>query len=136
MHGVGAGSLVGTAGANGNFTVELDLNEAAPLLDVGGSISFDAVWIGPTRERLTASGTTGIQFSPFTVTLTTGVTLSDLVPGRTFGIIASVDSPDGPPEQNVVVRPCCSVTASCPLSALRCSLQAARALCALRNVRR
>eukprot|EP00892_Ulva_mutabilis_P003496 jgi/Ulvmu1/1518/UM011_0248.1 len=118
--GEAQGSLVGTAGANGNFTVELDLNEVAPLLDVGGSISFDAVWIGPTRERLTASGSVAIQFTPFTVELTTGVDLEALVPGRTFGIVAAVDSPNGPPSQDVVVtavpitQALCEAVAGCP----------------------
>lgn len=99
-----AGSLIGTAGANGNFTVELDLSEVAPLLDVGSSVSFDAVWIGPTRERLTASGSTSVQFSPFKVSLTLGVDAMGLTPGRTFGIVASVDGPSGPPQQSVEVR--------------------------------
>lgn len=94
---------MGTAGANGNFTVSLDLSEVAPLLDVGRSISFDAVWIGPTRERLTASGSTNIQFSPFTVTLSVGARLNGLTPGRTFGIVSSVSGPNGPPAQDVEV---------------------------------
>ena len=100
-----AGVVHVTADEEGSFSAAIDLEALSVPPGTGDSVSFDAVWIGPTRERLTAQGTTKIQYSEHVVSLTVSASNDQLTPQQEFSIVLEVDSASSvPAAASVTVR--------------------------------
>jgi hypothetical protein len=87
----GAGVLNVTADEDGTFSATINLKSQNPPPKAGETLIFDAVWIGPTRERLKAAAETQIQYSKHTVSITTSLPNDKLVPMQEFSIVSKVE---------------------------------------------
>ena len=100
-----AGVINVTADDEGSFSAAIDLEALSLPPSTGESLQFDAVWIGPTRERLTAEGITKIQYSEHVVSLTVSASNDKLTPQQEFSIVLEVDSASSvPAAASVTVR--------------------------------
>jgi hypothetical protein len=98
-----AGSINVTADANGTYSATLDLGSLEAPPAAGSSVLFEATWIGPTRERLTASATTKVQYSEHVVTVSTSLLGEHRIPGREFSIVPTVEPDEIPAGSSVKV---------------------------------
>lgn len=96
-----AGVLNATSSSDGTFEVALDLAAIEPPPSPGDTITFDAEYIGPTRERIAESVSVAVRFSEFELTLAIS-TRNDL-PLREFAITADVSGPSSPGGVTVTV---------------------------------
>lgn len=105
MVGSAAGVVNATADKNGKFSASIDLKTLSPPPNTGEALTFDAVWIGPTRERLKADATTAVQYSKYVVSLTTSVSDEKLTPLQEFSIVSEVEPEEGlPATASITVR--------------------------------
>jgi hypothetical protein len=95
-----------TADEDGVFSATINLKTLNPPPEAGDFIDFDAVWIGPTRERLKAAATTKIQHNLYVVSVTTSVSDDKLVPMQEFSIVTNVEPKESlPANSSTTVRP-------------------------------
>jgi hypothetical protein len=87
----GAGALSIVADGDGVFSASIDLQTLSPPPNTGDSLTFHAVWIGPTRERLKAEAVTNIQYSSRVVSLTQSVANDKLLPLQEFSVMSEVE---------------------------------------------
>ena len=80
-----------TTSASGKFNKSLDLSTIDPAPLPGSVVSFSAEWIGPTRERITASASTALRYSEYELVI--GTSIQDPLPGRSLAITADVTGP-------------------------------------------
>ena len=85
------GVLNVTTSTSGKFNTSLDLSTVDPAPLPGSVISFSAEWIGPTRERITASASTAVRYSEYELVI--GTSIQDPLPGRSLAVTAEVTGP-------------------------------------------
>jgi hypothetical protein len=98
------GLLTIVAGAEGLFTGTIDLSKIVPSLRVGDAMSLNAEWIGPSRERITDAASTTVQFSPYTMQISTSVDGTALAPQQDFSVAVTV-TPDSKTPVQVTPEP-------------------------------
>lgn len=90
-----AGVLKVTADETGTFSTPLELETLSPAPQTGDSLTFDAVWIGPTRERLKAGAATKIQYNKYVVSVSTSISDANPIPLQEFSIMLEVEPKTG-----------------------------------------